>query len=268
MRPFEEGYRLAREALSKAIAIDPGLARAYRTQGRIALTYDGDLAAAARHVEHALALEPTNTDIISGASAVAHSLGRLDTAIALGEYVVSHDPVNAVFHSNLGLDYNFARRQNEAMASFRTALSLSPGYAGAESWIGQALLLQGDPDGALAAMQKESSEPWRMIGLPMVWHALGKKAQSDAALAELIEKYEKDAAYNIAYVLAYRGDADRAFEWLNKAVAYHDPGLIDILVEPLFANIHDDPRWLPFLRKIGRAPEQLAAIKFDVKVPP
>ena len=68
-------------------------------------------------------------------------------------------------------------------------------------------------------------------------------------------------------MLAYRGDADRAFEWLDKAVAYHDPGLFRIAVEPLFANVHEDPRWLPFLRKIGRAPEQLAAIKFDVKVP-
>ena len=68
-------------------------------------------------------------------------------------------------------------------------------------------------------------------------------------------------------MLAFRREADRAFEWLDKAVAYHDPGLSDIVVEPLFANLHQDPRWLPFLRKLGRAPEQLAAIKFDVKLP-
>ena len=61
--------------------------------------------------------------------------------------------------------------------------------------------------------------------------------------------------------------ADRAFEWLDKAVTQQDPGLSEIALEPLFANLHDDPRWLPFLRKIGKAPEQLAAIKFDVKVP-
>ena len=108
---------------------------------------------------------------------------------------------------------------------------------------------------------------WRTIDLPMAWHALGKKAESDAALAELIRKYEKDSAYNIAYVLAYRGEADRTFEWLDKAVAYHDSGLSEIVGNPLFANFHNDPRWGPFLRKIGKAPEQLDAIKFDVKVP-
>jgi hypothetical protein len=86
-------------------------------------------------------------------------------------------------------------------------------------------------------------------------------------LAELIEKNEGEAAYNIAYVLAYRGEADRAFEWLDKAVQYHDPGLSEIAVDVLFANIHSDPRWLPFLESIGKSPEQLAAIEFEVRLP-
>ena len=98
-------------------------------------------------------------------------------------------------------------------------------------------------------------------------HALGKRSESDAALAELIRKYERETAYNIAYVLAYRGEVDRAFEWLDKAVAYHDMGLSQIVGDPLLANLRSDPRWGPFLRKIGKAPEQLAAIKFDVKLP-
>jgi hypothetical protein len=50
-------------------------------------------------------------------------------------------------------------------------------------------------------------------------------------------------------------------------VEYGDTGLSEIVTENLFANLHSDPRWLPFLRKIGKAPDQLAAIKFDVKVP-
>ena len=36
---------------------------------------------------------------------------------------------------------------------------------------------------------------------------------------------------------------------------------------PVVRDILHDPRWLPFLRQIGKAPEQLAAIKFDVTVP-
>ena len=62
-----------------------------------------------------------------------------------------------------------------------------------------------------------------MIGLPMAYHALGRKADSDTALAALIAKYDKDAPYDIAYIYAFRGDADHAFEWLDKAVGVHDP---------------------------------------------
>ena len=86
-------------------------------------------------------------------------------------------------------------------------------------------------------------------------------------LAELIDKYEQGWAYNIAYALAYRGEADRAFEWLDKAVQYNDPGLTVTPTDPLFATLRDDPRWLPFLESIGKSPEQLAAIEFEVRLP-
>ena len=66
---------------------------------------------------------------------------------------------------------------------------------------------------------------------------------------------------------AFRGEADRAFEWLDKAVQSHDPNFGSIALDPFFTNIHADPRWSLFLRKNGMAPEQLAAIKFDVKLP-
>ena len=85
---------------------------------------------------------------------------------------------------------------------------------------------------------------------------LAGQGEADAVLEELISKYEKEMAVNIAYILAYRGEADRAFEWLDKAVKYKDGGLSQIAVDPLFANLRGDPRWLPFLRKHGMAPEQ------------
>jgi Flp pilus assembly protein TadD len=188
----------------------------------------------------------------------------MDEALALEEAVVRRDPVNVAALFNLGVVQLSAGRVDAAIASYRTVLSLSPGNGGAHYALGVALLLRGDAAGALAEMEQETSEIWRMLGLPMAYHALGRKADSDAALAALIAKYGKDAPSNIAYVYAFRDEADQAFAWLDKA---HDTGLAQIAAESLFANIHGDPRWLPFLRKFGMAPEQLAAIKFDVKLP-
>ncbi len=146
-------------------------------------------------------------------------------------------------------------------------LSLAPGRGSAHAQLGNTLLLQGDAQGALSEIEQETSEVWKMMGLPMAYHALGRKNDSDAALAALIAKYEKDAPSNIAYVYAYRGEADKAFEWLDKAVEYADPGLCEITTEKLFDKTHADPRWLAFLRRIGKAPEQLAKIEFNVALP-
>jgi TolB-like protein/Tfp pilus assembly protein PilF len=267
LRPFDEGYRLAREAANRALAIDPDFAPAYAVLGQIAGEHDGDLAAAARHTERALELDPTNTDILRRAAGLFEHLGRLDESIALKEYVATRDPVNPRGHVSLSVSYFFANRMDEAIASSSAALSLSPGRGGANFIIGLALLWKGEPEEALAAMQQEASEDFRQLGLPMAYHALGQATESDAALADLIEKQEQESAYNIAYVLAFRGEADRAFEWLDKAVHYNDPGLSFLAVPIQFTNILDDPRWLPFLESIGKSPEQLAAIEFEVQLP-
>jgi tetratricopeptide (TPR) repeat protein len=231
------------------------------------MIFDGDLAAAARHYERALALEPANTDIIGNAATLASGLGRLDTTSALNEYANARDPVEPIGFANLGLTYLDAGRLDDAMAVFRTALSLAPTYAGAYYGIGIALLRKGDAEAALVEMKKEPEEVWRLLGLAMIDHTLGRKRESDAVLSELRSKYAEAAAYNIAYVHAWRNESDQAFEWLDKAVTLQDPGVSEVAYQPLFANVHDDPRWLPFLRRIGKAPEQLAAIRFEPELP-
>jgi TolB-like protein len=267
LRPFDEGYRLAREAANQGLVIDPGHAPAHLMLASISLNYDRDLAAAARHYEKALALEPANVDSISGAANMAAALGRLDQAIVLAEYAAARDPVSPFRIANLGAFYLYAGRADEAIASLRQTLTLSPDYLGAQYAIGEALLLKGESESALAAMLKAASEVYRLIGLVMAYHALGEADASDSALGDLIEKYNQDAAYNIAYVLAFRGEADRAFKWLNKAVSYRDPGLTEIGTQALFTNIRLDGRWLPFLESIGQSPEQLASIDFKVTLP-
>jgi len=264
--PIGEGYALAREAAEKALSLDPDNAPGLSMLGQISFEFDNDLAAAAGYYERALKADPGNPDILIEASRLLRALGRFDEGIALLKYAVSRDPVNPRSHNNLGLLYFYAGRFDEAIANFRTTLNLSPGYTGGHAAIGYALLLQANPEAALGEIEQEESV-WRTINLPVAYHALGRAADSDTALAELIEKYEQDAAYNIAYVLSFRGEADRAFEWLDKAVRYKDPGLTDVAVSPEFSNIRDDPRWLPFLESIGRSPKQLAAIEFRIVLP-
>jgi tetratricopeptide (TPR) repeat protein len=262
----QEGLAGSRETAEKALEVDPDYAMAHIALGLIALSADNDSAGAARHLQQALALDPTNLWVLGNAAVFLGRIGRPDESLALHEAAVRRDPVNVMMLGNLGASQRRAGRYDAAITSFRTVLSLSPSKGGAHSDLGMALLLKGDAPAALAEIEQEKSELWRMVGLPMVYCALGRKADADIALNALIAKYEKDGPYNIAYVYAFCGDADKAFEWLDKAVTYNDPALGDLVTENLFDKIHSDPRWLPFLRKIGKAPDQLAKIEF--KVPP
>jgi TolB-like protein/Flp pilus assembly protein TadD/predicted Ser/Thr protein kinase len=262
-----EGAVRVREALSKALASDPSYAPAHARMGLAAMNTDRDLAAAASHLRRALSLAPTDLTVIGNCANLLQALGRNDDALAVLEAVHRRDPVNLYVQKSLGYAQRFAGRFDDAIASYRMALSLSPGQGRTPAQIGIALLLKGDAEGALAAIEQEKSEAWRMVALPMALHALGRRAEADAATAALIAKYERDAPYNIAYVHAFRGDGDSAFAWLDKAVEYDDHGLAEVVVDNLFASLHADPRWLPFLRRIGRAPEQLASIEFDVTPP-
>jgi len=120
---------------------------------------------------------------------------------------------------------------------------------------------------ALDAAQAEPAESYRLYALALAHFALGNRAASDAALEKAARKYERDSSYNIAYVHAWRNEADPAFLWLDKTARSNDTGLTDLAVSPLFRPIHDDPRWAAYLAKVGYAPAQLAAIPFDVKGP-
>ncbi len=263
----KEGFAQAREAVMKALAIDPQYAPAHASLGWISMFGDNDLAGAAQHFDRALALDPADPVVLHASASLLLLLGRLDETIALDETIVRRDPVNVTSLYNLGGAQRASGRLGASIASFRTVLSLAPGRGLAHAQIGNALLQKGDAQGALAEIEQETSESWKMIGLPMVYYGLGRKADSDDALAALIAKDEKDWSYNIAYVYAYRGEADKAFVWLDKAVEYGDPGLGETATERLFDKVHADPRWLAFLRKIGKAPEQLAKIEFKVTLP-
>jgi TolB-like protein/lipoprotein NlpI len=265
--PSSEGLLRAREAEEKALAIDPNYAPAHAGLGSVA-SYNNDSVGAAKHFERALALDPSDLRVLDAIAVFLKSLGRLREALALNEAIGRRDPVNVTALYNLGNAQLLMGQFDAAIASFRSVLSLSPGYAGAQYFIGEATLLKGDAPAALTEIEQEKGEVLRLIGLSIVYHALGRKADSDAALGHMIARFEKDWSYNIAFVYAFRGEADKAFGWLDKAAQNQDPGFSEIESENLFDNIHSDPRWLPFLRKLGRAPEQLAKVQFKVTLPP
>ena len=157
-----EGYEQSIALIEQALAIDPEYAPAHSRLGWIAMAYDNDLAQAARHFERALQLDPADINIIGNAAGLLFTLGRLDEAIAIFEYVAARDPVNPVGHSNLAGSYRSTGRWDEAVAAYETALRLSPGHMGVHYFMGTALLLNGEAEAALESFTREGDEHYRV----------------------------------------------------------------------------------------------------------
>ncbi|HSC11579.1 MAG TPA: tetratricopeptide repeat protein [Rhodanobacteraceae bacterium] len=264
----QNNIQLAKEAQQKAITLDPDNAVAYSRLGFMTLRSDGDLAAAASDFQRAFALDPADVRVIGNAATFLQGLGRLNEAIPLSEYGAVHDPANPISYFNVCALHFYARHWDQAIASCRAALRLSAGFTTAHFFIGVVLLL--GKDDAAAALQEFEAEPveeFKLAGVANAQRALEHAAESDAALMALTAGHAQDAAYYIATVYAYRGEHDRAFEWLDKAVVNQHQNLFTVASEPQFDRLHDDPRWLALLRRLGKAPEQLAKIKFEVALP-
>ena len=176
--------------------------------------------------------------------------GRWDEALDAMNKAIERDPLGPNGYSNLGGILQAVNRDTEAESAFRKALELDPGGAARHMSIGRSLLLQGKTEAALREMQQETEEIWRLSGLPLVYHALGRRSESDAALAALKGKYGGEMAYQIAEVHAFRGEADLAFEWLERAYDQRDGGVTEIKGDRLFRRLIDDPRYKAFLKKM------------------
>jgi len=138
--PVADGYRRAREAAEKALALDPQLVEAHLAMGRIHGFYDSDWAAADASFRKALDLEPSNAQALRHAGAQALVLGRGNEAIDLANKAIERDPLRPNYYTNLGLALLAVNRDTEAEAAYRKALELDPDGASRHLFLGRPCL--------------------------------------------------------------------------------------------------------------------------------
>jgi serine/threonine protein kinase/Tfp pilus assembly protein PilF len=246
----DEGYAKARKEVQKALELDPNLGEAHSEMGKIKVNYEWDWTGADASYKRALELEPGNAKVVRNAALLSAALGRFDEAIELDRRAVELDPLLTVAAYYLGLHAYYAGQLEVAEKAIRKTLELNPQRANAHQLLGRIYLARSKPEEALIEIQKEPDSVWRVQGLALAYHALGKKKEADDALAEYIEKFQNEAAFQIAEIYAYRGETDKAFEWLERAYKQRDSGLAQLKGDPLLRSLERDPRWTAFLKKM------------------
>ena len=248
--PLIEGRRRSREAVERALVLDPNLAEAHARIGQIKRLADWDWTGANASLRRALELDPGNSEVLNLAAGLAISLGRIEEAVELDRRAIALDPLNAAIRGFLAENCFIMGRQEEAEVEFKKALELDPGLAPNHEGLGLVYLAQGRAQDALAEIEREQMGMWRLQGQAVVYYALRRKKESDTALSELIAKYQSQWAFLIAEVYSFRKEPDQAFEWLDRAYVQHDSGVPETKASTLLQNLRGDPRYAAFLTKL------------------
>ncbi len=247
--PREEGRSLSREAIERALALDPNLAQAYSQMGRVKFV-DFDWVGADDSIRRAIALEPGYPEYLDQAAFSAAKFGRSDEALALARRAVELDPLNAFSWGTRGEIEYYEGQLAGAEADAKKSLELSPDVWPGPFLLSEIYLTQGRPEDALPEIKLVRSDYLRTYLYALAYAAIGKEKQSDAALKELIAKYSTRKAFFVASVYAFRNQPYEAFEWLDRAYAQREDDVADMKFWPMLKNLHGDPRYSAFLKKI------------------
>ena len=212
-----------------------------------------DFAGARADSEQALALAPGDSAVQSLYGVRIAAFGKIPQAITAMNKAIALDPLNGYAWANVGLVLTENRDYAAARRALERALAITPSSDAFHFALGQLDLLQGKLTDALAEFQKQGDEGVRRMGDAMIEHASGHEKQSQQALKELIAKRANDMAYQVGDVYAWRGDKDKAFEWLERAYQQHDSGLNGIAYDLLLAGLQGDPRYGALLKKLELA---------------
>jgi TolB-like protein/DNA-binding winged helix-turn-helix (wHTH) protein len=250
LMPQAVAFQKARDALDTALKLDPQFALAHANLGMLHLA-NWDKVGADREMQIALGLAPRDSLVLVLAATEAHQLGRWDETLKLVNASLALDPLNANSYAVLAFAQEILGRPTEAEAAMRRALTIDPTFFDGHMYLGALLLADGEPEAALAEMLKESNDGARLVGTVAVYFALGRKADSDAALLKLLKSQAEQHPFIVAEAYASRGESDEALQWLNRAYLQKDGGLVNIESDLALRKLRGDPRYKAFLKKMN-----------------
>jgi TolB-like protein/DNA-binding winged helix-turn-helix (wHTH) protein len=252
-QPDEQLQHAWRKAIEQGLSLGPGIAEVHVRAAQY-YWWKGDWKTSDEHCKVAIALNPSDTFVLSVSASKAIVMGRNEEALALQRRAVAVDPVSASGRATLGAYLALVGELQQAEAEFRHAKELSPTLPDIDSHIANALILQQRIAEAKALIEGLRPGPMRDYGSALVNHASKNKAVADSNLAALIGRANAPDAdlelkIRVAEVHAFRGDHQEAIRILEPLLgAAHEEIHVaawlkhEILSSP-FLNMISDQDW-------------------------
>ena len=246
-----EAWAAAASDAEKAVAIDPDLAEAHAALGWVRFFTEWNFVEGLAELRRANQLSPWNSTANDLLARVVAYLGQFEEAEKLARQAIELDPLAYQPRTSLARVLSAEGKLDEAEAAGRKGVELQPTAAGCRRWQVFVAIQRGNGAAALREAQLEPNEGYRRFELALAHHARGDRSATDATLAELIAKDRNFLAYQIAEVYAWRGENDKAFEWLQISLDNHDTGTLSLLIDPLMRRLRHDARYGDLLAKLG-----------------
>jgi TolB-like protein/DNA-binding winged helix-turn-helix (wHTH) protein/Tfp pilus assembly protein PilF len=257
LRAMTEAYPLARASALKALAIDDRLAEAHTALAAVTVDYLWQWSEGRRHYERAIELNPNYETALRFYSFYLACMGRREEALAFAERARRVDPVSRAAQMNVATILYFARRYDDAIMEITKTLDLDPGYAPARVLLGRVHAAKGNAERAVAELERAEDllgpRPDVLTPLAHVLARAGRPREARAMLEELrrIAKPQEPAPFRMAMIHIGLGETDRAFEWLEKAIAAREWQMVLLNVEPAFDDLRSDTRFAALVDRVG-----------------
>jgi len=247
----KDAWAAAKHDAEKAVEVGPNLAEAHAALGWVRFFSEWKFSEGLAELRRANELAPANPTANDLLARVLVYVGQIQEAEKLARQAIELDPLAVVARGNLARILLAEGKLDEADAEARKAAELQPTGAASHRWQVLVAIQRGDGETALREAQLEPNEAYRRFELALAHYARGDRPAADAALSEMIARDRNLLAYQIAEVYAWRGETDKAFEWLQISFDNRDTGTLSLLIDPLMRSLRGDPRYKAMVEKIG-----------------
>ena len=253
-----ESLPQGKDAVEKALEIDPTLSEAHTFKAFYLASYDWKWPEAESEFKRAIELDPT--------SSAAHfrygqlylmPMGRFDEGMAEMKKALDMEPFDMVIGGTYAWGYFVSHQNDKALDIAKKTYDLEPNHPIARFNMALTLNAAGRYDDALAisesALKTDPTSQFMLMQAGISYARTGRHDKAEEVLKKFDEigKTEYVTAYNLAIVQVALGHRDEAFALIEKAYQAHDWPLIRLKVDPWMEPLRDDPRFADLVRRIG-----------------
>ncbi len=253
---WQENLPLARSNALKATQLDPELAEPHATLG-ILNHFEWRAAEAEAEYKRALDLNRNYAVAHHWYGRLLRAMGRNDEAWQQMNEANGIDPLSLVILNNIAEIQLDRGNLEEAEGLCKKIQDLEPNFWAGHHTLAVVFMKQQRYDEALAEAQKGVELNRRanasLALLAHVYGRMGKRADAQSVIKELLDRYAKQEADGRDVAVAYAGldQKDLVFGWLEKSFQQRSQFMGLLRLETLLDPVKSDPRWNELLKRVG-----------------